>query len=147
MSQPSFLDRAFQRVKPAPVAGYAPPPRELAPGLWLLERRLRMPPAMTLPINTTIVRLASGGVVVFSPPERDPGAHRPRLPHANDRRLVDPSRLAPRRRAAPLRAEPHRADDPAPRPDSRPPSSRAHRSLGLPADRRRPRRAVGDRRG
>jgi hypothetical protein len=71
MSRQSFLDRAFQRVKPSPVPGYAPPPRELAPGLWQLERRLRMPPAMTLPINTTIVRLASGGLAVISPPVPD----------------------------------------------------------------------------
>ncbi len=72
MSERTFLDRAMRLVKPAPLASYAPEPRELAPGLWLLERRLTMPPGLVLPVNTTIVRLRSGGLVVLSPPAPDP---------------------------------------------------------------------------
>ncbi len=59
-------------AQPAPLASYSPQPRELAPGLWLLERRLRLPPGLVLPVNTTIVRLRSGGLVVISPPAPDP---------------------------------------------------------------------------
>jgi len=62
------MDRLIQRYQPRPVTDFAPPPLEVAPGLWTLERRLRMPAGPRLPTLTTIVRLASGGVLVVSPP-------------------------------------------------------------------------------
>jgi hypothetical protein len=55
------------------VTDFAPPPAELAPGLWSLERRLRMPGGPRLPSRTTILRLGSGGLLVVSPPPLEAG--------------------------------------------------------------------------
>lgn len=67
-SQRSLLDRWLQRGSPSPVPGFAPPPTPIAPGVWSLERMLRMPGGLRLPTRTTILRLASGGLLVVSPP-------------------------------------------------------------------------------
>src|SRR4051812_37732940 len=64
----SVWDRVIQSVKPTLVAGFAPPPTAVAPGLWSLERRLRMPGGPLLPSRTTIIRLPAGGLLVVSPP-------------------------------------------------------------------------------
>ncbi len=53
---------------PRQVAAYAPPPQELAPALWSLDRKLRMPGGPSLPSRTTIVRLSNGPLVVLSAP-------------------------------------------------------------------------------
>ncbi len=65
---PSLLDRVLRRVAPRPVAAFAPPPTELAAGLWALDRQLRFPGGARLPSRTTIIRLHSGELVVISPP-------------------------------------------------------------------------------
>ncbi len=67
----SLIDRALRPVVPVPVSGWTPPPEELAPGLWRLERRLRMPGGLTLPIGGTILRLPDGDLLVHSPPFLD----------------------------------------------------------------------------
>ncbi|HEY2773902.1 MAG TPA: DUF4336 domain-containing protein [Candidatus Binatia bacterium] len=66
----SLADRLMQHLRPRPVPGFAPPACELDRGIWTLERQLRMPGGPVLPSRTTILRLASGGLVVISPPAR-----------------------------------------------------------------------------
>jgi len=72
-SRRTLLDRLLQRGAPTPVLDFAPPPTSVAPDLWSLERLLRMPGGPRLPTRTTIVRLASGGLLVVSPPPSEPG--------------------------------------------------------------------------
>lgn len=67
-SRRSLLDRVLKGVVPRPVPDGGVGPREIAPGLWALDRRLRLPAGPRLPCRTTIVRLGSGDLVVVSPP-------------------------------------------------------------------------------
>ena len=69
----SIFDRAIQYVRPRLVSAFAPPPLPIAPDLWSLERQLRMPPGLRLPTRSTIIRLASGGLLVVSPPAVEAG--------------------------------------------------------------------------
>jgi hypothetical protein len=69
----SLLDRLFRLGRPSVVRDFAPPPAELAPGVWSLERRLRMPGGPRLPARTTLLRLGSGGLLVVSPPPVEAG--------------------------------------------------------------------------
>ena len=69
----SVLDRAMQFVRPRLIRGFAPPPRQVAPDLWTIERRLRMPGGPTLPTRSTVVRLPAGGLLVVSPPPVEAG--------------------------------------------------------------------------
>jgi hypothetical protein len=64
----TLLDRLFQLGQMRVVRDFAPPPTRLAPDLWSLERRLRMPGGPGLSARTTIIRLGSGGLLVVSPP-------------------------------------------------------------------------------
>jgi len=69
----SRLDRLMQFVRPRPIRDFAPPPTQVAPDLWTIERRLRMPGGPTLPTRSTVVRLPAGGLLVVSPPPVDAG--------------------------------------------------------------------------
>jgi hypothetical protein len=60
-------------VRPTLVRGFAPPPVAIAPDLWTLERRLRMPGGPILSSRTSIIRLPSGGLLVVSPPPAELG--------------------------------------------------------------------------
>ena len=71
---PSLIDRLLVPVKPGPIATFKPPPQELAPGVWRLERRLRMPGGLVLPIATAIFRLPSGKLFLHSPGTLDDAA-------------------------------------------------------------------------
>jgi len=73
MPRRSLLDRAMQLGQPRVVTEFAPPPVPIALDVWSLDRRLRMPAGMLLPNRTTILRLASGGLLVASPPPVAPG--------------------------------------------------------------------------
>lgn len=73
-SRRSLIDRLMRLASPRPVSGFAPPPRELAPGVWLVDRRLRMPGGPLLPLRTTVIRLRDGSLVVISPPPLPPAA-------------------------------------------------------------------------
>ena len=64
----SVADRVIRLVTPRVVESFRPPPREIAPNLFELERLLRMPAGPNLPSRTTIVRLSSGRLVVLTPP-------------------------------------------------------------------------------
>jgi hypothetical protein len=67
----SFLDRMLSSIQPGFVEGYRPQPRQLAEGLWTIERKLKMPGGLKLSVRTTIVRLQSGALMVLSPPKLD----------------------------------------------------------------------------
>lgn len=66
-SERSLLDRVMRPLRPTPVASFAPPPRELAPGVWSVDRRLRFPLGLEIPTRMTVLRLASGGLLLHSP--------------------------------------------------------------------------------
>jgi hypothetical protein len=51
----SFLDRSLRSVKPTPLRDFTPPPAQLADGLWTVERRIRLPPALIVSTTTTLV--------------------------------------------------------------------------------------------
>ena len=63
----SLIDLLMKPVKPWPMPEFAPPPRELAPGLWRIERKLRMPGALVLPVGMTVTRLPSGALFLHAP--------------------------------------------------------------------------------
>lgn len=67
------LDRALKTVLPAAIEHFAPPPCLLADGIWIVERHLRLPPALRLPTNMTILRLRDGGLAIHAPVHIDPG--------------------------------------------------------------------------
>lgn len=67
----SLLDRLLELGRPRVVSGFAPLPSEIAPGIWSLDRRLRMPSGPGLPVRSTIIRLRSEGLLVVSPPPVD----------------------------------------------------------------------------
>ena len=58
---------------PRPLVDYVPAPREIAEGLFSVERRLRMPGGARLPTRTTLIRLRTGGLLVISAPPAEPG--------------------------------------------------------------------------
>ena len=67
----AILDRVLQTASPSPDESFRPPPRALAPGLWSLDRRLRMPGGVVLPSRTTLIAGPAGKLVVVSPPRID----------------------------------------------------------------------------
>jgi len=70
----SLIDRLLVPVRPGPIASFTPPPEELEPGVWRLERHLRMPGGLVLPIATAIFRLPSGRLFLHSPGTLDAAA-------------------------------------------------------------------------
>ena len=69
----SLIDRVMQLGTPRLVPGFAPPPVPIAPDLWSIVRRLRMPGGPSLPTRSTLLRLASGRLLVVSPPAVEAG--------------------------------------------------------------------------
>lgn len=65
--QRSLLDRAMRVVAPTAVRSFAPPPRQLSDGLWIVDRKLSMPPGLILPTRMTVVRLAGGTLALHAP--------------------------------------------------------------------------------
>lgn len=64
----SLLDRLLKHLVPRPVAEFAPDPREVDSGLWVLDRQICFRGGLRLPTRATIVRLGGGGLVVIAPP-------------------------------------------------------------------------------
>lgn len=64
---PSFLDRLMRPIRPRPIAGFTPPPRELAPGIWRVDRTLGMPGGLVLPVSATLLRLPDGSLLMHAP--------------------------------------------------------------------------------
>jgi hypothetical protein len=69
----AILERLLPRVQPQSDPGFAPPPVAIAPELWSLERRVRMPGGVGLSTRTTLICLPSRGLLVVSPPALAPG--------------------------------------------------------------------------
>ena len=63
-----MLDRMLKRVVARELPDVAPPPYEIAPGLWGLDRELGFPLGMRLPTRSFLVRLDDGGVLILSAP-------------------------------------------------------------------------------
>jgi hypothetical protein len=61
----SVLDRILSATQPT-----------LDENLWTIERRLRMPGGLPLPVQSTVVRLQSGALLLYSPPRIDPEIER-----------------------------------------------------------------------
>ena len=72
----SLIDRVLRRLRPTAVAEYCPPPREIATGVWIFERRLRFPPGLVLPCNMTAIRLGDGALVLIAPLALDDSTRR-----------------------------------------------------------------------
>jgi hypothetical protein len=62
----SLIDRVVARGKPAWLPG-APEPREIAPGLWSVDRLLGIGAGPRLGTRALLVDLPGGGVLVWSP--------------------------------------------------------------------------------
>lgn len=50
-----------------PLAGFAPPPRSIAQGLWVVDRQLTSRIGVALPARMTIAQLPAGGLWLHSP--------------------------------------------------------------------------------
>lgn len=70
----SFFDRIASLATAKPDATFTPPPTAIADGMWALERRSSVILGITLPCRSTLIRLASGGLLVHSPPPLDQAA-------------------------------------------------------------------------
>lgn len=72
----TLIDRLMLPVRPRPVAGFAPAPRTIVPGLWRIDRKLRMPGGVRLPASATVLRLPDGALLVHAPVPIDDRAER-----------------------------------------------------------------------
>jgi len=66
-SRRSLLERLIARGTPRWHAAYEPPPRELAPGLWSVDRSLGIPLGPRLGTRSLLIDLPDGGVLAWSP--------------------------------------------------------------------------------
>jgi len=67
----SFLDRILSSARPRLVEECRPRPQRLDDGLWTIERKLKMPGGLKLPVLSLVTRLQSGRLLLFSPPRLD----------------------------------------------------------------------------
>jgi hypothetical protein len=67
-----FLERILGLANPTVVRDFTPPARQLADGLWVMQRKIRLPGGVQIPGHTTVVRLVGGGLLVHSPFALDP---------------------------------------------------------------------------
>ena len=67
MAERGWLERVVALSKPSWLASHAPPPRELGPGLWSVDRLLGIPAGPRLPARALLVDLPEGGVLAWSP--------------------------------------------------------------------------------
>ncbi len=67
-----LVERLLGLATPTVVDDFTPPARAVADGLWVLQRKIRVPPGIEIPTHTTVVRLARGGVLVHAPFRLDP---------------------------------------------------------------------------
>jgi hypothetical protein len=66
-----FVDRWIGRTLPRVVEDFTPPPRELAPGVLVFDRKVQMP-GFSLGARSVAIRLASGELWLWSPFRLDP---------------------------------------------------------------------------
>jgi Domain of unknown function (DUF4336) len=68
----SLLDRILRASRPEFVSHFTPSPRQVDENLWTIERQLKMPGGLLLPVVSTVIRLKSSALLLFSPPRIDP---------------------------------------------------------------------------
>jgi hypothetical protein len=61
------LDRLLRFVVPKPDASFLPPPRAIAPGAWVIDRRVLLAGAR-LPSASTVLDIGDGRLAIVSPP-------------------------------------------------------------------------------
>ena len=64
---PPLLDRLLWAIRPRPDRGFVPPPRQIAPGVFAIDRLARIAGAL-LPTRATAIDLGSGRLALLSPP-------------------------------------------------------------------------------
>lgn len=62
-----LLERVVALGRPRWLPSHRPPPREIGPGLWSVDRQLGIPAGPTLPGRALLVDLPGGGVLAWSP--------------------------------------------------------------------------------
>lgn len=67
MSERLLLERMIRLVAPRPDPSFTPPPREIAPGIWGIDRQVRFAGAV-LPARSTVIDLGQGRLLLVSPP-------------------------------------------------------------------------------
>jgi hypothetical protein len=67
MPERLLLDRLLRPVAPKPDPAFSPPPRELGPGLWGIDRRVRLA-GLTLPSRSLAIELGPSRLLLLSPP-------------------------------------------------------------------------------
>jgi hypothetical protein len=63
----TLIERVVALGKPSWIASFDPAPREIAPGLWSVDRLLGVPLGPRLGTRALLVDLPEGGVLVWSP--------------------------------------------------------------------------------
>jgi hypothetical protein len=63
----SLLERWVSGTKPRWLPGFAPAPREVASGLWSVDRRIEIPAGPRLETRALLADLPDGGVLAWSP--------------------------------------------------------------------------------
>jgi hypothetical protein len=87
----SLLDRFLELGQPRFVHDLSPAPREIAPGLWSMDRVLRMPGGPRLPVRSTVIRLRSGGLLVVAPPPLEAGGFEALEAHGQIEEVLAPN--------------------------------------------------------
>ncbi|MDX1649045.1 MAG: DUF4336 domain-containing protein [Myxococcota bacterium] len=85
-----LVERLLARRDPAWDPACRPPPRELAPGLLAIDRRILLPGGVAMPTRAVAVALPAGGLAVASPVPLDPELERTLAARGGVRALLAP---------------------------------------------------------
>jgi len=89
-SRAPLLARLLRPLRPSADHGFRPPPRALSEGLWVVDRKVRLPGGVRIPTRATLVRLANG-LLVIAPPAPDEDTCRAIAAIAPVRHVVAPN--------------------------------------------------------
>jgi len=67
-----FLDRALVNARPVVVRDFTPPMSPVAEGLWVVQRKIRLPGNIGIPTAMTVIRLSSNALLLHAPFRLDP---------------------------------------------------------------------------
>ncbi len=85
------IERLVALSKPRWLASFAPAPREIAPGLWSIDRMLGIPAGPRLPTRGLLVELPDGGLLAWSPVPLDDALRQRVTARGGARFLVAPN--------------------------------------------------------
>jgi hypothetical protein len=91
MSSRSLRERAIARSKPRWLAADCPAPREIAPGLWSVDRTLGIPMGPRLGTRALLAQLPEGGLLAWSPVPMHDALRQFVQAHGGARHLVAPN--------------------------------------------------------